>query len=53
MSNFSPLEALALKKTAKEAALATAKAKLTEKNKAAAREQLLRMQVYLARASTK
>lgn len=53
MSHFSHLETQKLMKAAKEAALASSKAKLTEKNKAAAREQLLRMQVYLARVSTK
>jgi hypothetical protein len=47
------METQKVQKAAKEAAAAAAKAKLTEKNKAAAREQLLRMQVYLARVSTK
>lgn len=53
MSNFSLVETQKVLKAAKLAALAESKAKLTEKNKAAAREQLLRMQVYLARVSTK
>lgn len=53
MSHFSLMETQKVQKAAKEAAAAAAKAKLTEKNKAAAREQLLRMQVYLARVSTK
>ncbi len=53
MSHFSLMEQFRLQKAAKLAAAEAAKAKLTEKNKAAAREQLLRMQVYLARVSTK
>lgn len=53
MSNYSVMETLKLKQVAKLAETEAAKARLTEKNKAAAREQLLRMQVYLARVSTK
>lgn len=53
MSNYSLMEALKLKQAAKLAETEAVKAKLLEKNKAAAREQLLRMQVYLARVSTK
>lgn len=53
MSNYFPMEALALKKAAKLAEAAAARKKLEEKNKEAAREHLLRMQIYLARVSTK
>lgn len=53
VSNYFPMEALALKKAAKLAEAAAARKKLEEKNKEAAREHLLRMQIYLARVSTK
>lgn len=53
MSNFSQMEVLRMVQAAKLAAVAEAKAKLAEKNKAAAREQLLRMQVQYARHFTK
>lgn len=53
MSNYSLMEALALKKAAKLAEAAATHKKLEEKNKEAAREHLLRMQIYLARVSTK
>lgn len=46
MSQFSPQQQKLLAQAAK-------KAELVQQNKAAAREHLLRMQVYLARVSTK
>jgi hypothetical protein len=53
MSNYSPMETLKLAQAAKVAALAENQAKLVEKNKAAAREQLLRMQIQYTRQSPK
>jgi hypothetical protein len=53
MSTYSPMEALALKKAAALASQKATQKRLEEKNKEAAREHLLRMQVYLARVSTK
>ena len=53
MSNYSLQEHLAAKQAAKQAELLVARKKLADKNKEAAREHLLRMQVYLSRVSTK
>jgi hypothetical protein len=47
------MEALALKKAAVLASQKATQKRLEEKNKEAAREHLLRMQVYLSRVSTK
>ncbi len=53
MSQFSPLQQMQLQQVAKKALQDQTKAILMQKNKDAAKEQLLRMQVMLTRMSTK